>query len=131
MNAAPDGIFFVGILCIAIASYGIISKIRGREKTVLIVLDDDDKDNETIKKGAEEAGADLNVKVVFATSLDEDIAEYSPNSIVFFSETKEVPEEKGNRMFDGLGKQNRPADSFAAGYLAVLTARVDFMAEKI
>lgn len=124
-----DWIFFIGILCIAIASYGIISKIRGRGKTVLIVLGDEDED-EGIQKGAKEAGADLNVNVVFSTSLDEDIAEYSPNSIVMFSDGENRPEQ--GRVFNGRGnrKQNRPADSFAAGYLAVVTAHVNFMSEE-
>lgn len=122
-----DGILLLIIVCIAIVSYGTISRIRGREMTVLIVLEDVEEDLD-IQKGARQAGDDLKIRVIVSTSLEEDIDEYSPNSIVVFSDTNP----KRGRVFNGrrIQENNRPMDSFAEGYLAVLTAHVNFMSEE-
>lgn len=126
-----DGILLLIIVCIAIVSYGTISRIRGREMTVLIVLEDVEEDLD-IQKGAKQAGDDLKIRVIVSTSLEEDIDEYSPNSIVVFSDTNPVQHPKRARVFNGrrIQENNRPVDSFAEGYLAVLTAHVNFMSEE-
>jgi len=122
---------FVGILFVAIVLYGIFSRMRGRKLTVLVVLEGGG-DDEQIQKGALEAGNDLKIKVLFANpeTFEEDVDLYNPDSIVSFSNTL-ASFGKGLRVFNGLNpKENKPADAFSAGYLAVVSARVNFMSEE-
>jgi hypothetical protein len=131
MTDVHDVYAFVGIVFIAIISYGIFSKLRGRKNTVLIILGPEGE-HEDIRLGAIEAGADLKTKVVFSTpeTFEEDIDQHIPNSIVAFSNVQ-PPKGRAQRFFNGrTGKINRPADAFAAGYLAVVSGRVNFMSEE-
>lgn len=120
---------FLGILFVAIVSYGILSKTRGLKTTVLIVLEDSSSDE--IQKGAIEAGRDLKIRVVFTTPdmFEDDIDTYNPKSVVAFSNIKPP---KGIQVFNGksVQKQNRPTNAFAEGYLAVVSTKVNFMSEE-
>jgi hypothetical protein len=123
---------FLAIVLLAIAFYGMFSRLRGRKLTVLVVLEGSG-DDQDIQKGALEAGNDLKIRVVFATpeTFEEDIDQHNPESIVAFANIK-PPKGISQRFFNGNGslKQNIPADAFAAGYLAVVSARVNFMSEE-